>query len=73
MSTNKDYCYIINLNSVFGHCVPYPWNGVSFNVYTGTKYAVTATTKVLRNELAILKKDNIRIAVSFFQSSCFDF
>lgn len=47
MEKSDDYGMIINMNSVCGHYVPYPPDGDSNNsVYTGTKFAITATTEV---------------------------
>lgn len=48
MVKNDDYGMIVNINSVAGHCVPFPSNGEAIaNVYHGTKHAVTATTEIL--------------------------
>lgn len=66
MSKSDDYGMIVNINSVAGHSVPFHKEGQTSNVYNGTKYAVTATTEILRQELVHLKKDKIRISVSFF-------
>lgn len=56
--------HIININSIFGHklntCVPgtRPINGM----YPASKYAITAVTECLRQELMYLET-NIRISV----------
>lgn len=44
--------HIIMINSIAGHHVPF-FTGVmpSFNIYPGTKHAITAMTEVLRQEL----------------------
>lgn len=46
--------HIILINSVAGHSVPF-FVGImpSFNIYPGTKHAITAMTEVLRQELQI--------------------
>ncbi len=59
---NKEFGYIVNFNSVAGHYVP---PGPS-NVYPGSKYAITATTEILRQELLYLQNDKIRVTVSLF-------
>lgn len=41
--------HIININSIAGHYVPF---ADMFNVYPGTKHAITAFTETLANELA---------------------
>lgn len=58
-----DYGFIININSVLGHYVPFM--KLSMNIYPPTKYAVTAVTEVLRQELINLKNDKIRVSVSY--------
>lgn len=57
---NDDYGMIININSIAGHTVPFRSN--SLNVYSPSKYAVTAVSEVLRQELII--QDNKKIRVS---------
>ena len=65
MKKSDDYGYIININSIAGHVVPFPADGVSrSNVYHGTKHAVTATSEILRQELVCMKNDKIRVSVS---------
>lgn len=50
---NRDYGYIVNINCVGGHMVPFPNELVpSYNTYAASKYGVTATNEVLRQELA---------------------
>lgn len=61
---SDDYGMIININSNAGHRVFFPPNGMSHNVYPGTKYAVTATSEVLRQELIQQKNDKVRVTVS---------
>jgi NADP+-dependent farnesol dehydrogenase len=62
MKNNDDYGFIININSVVGHNIPFV--NYSMNVYPSTKFAVTATTEVMRQELVNMKNDKIRVAVS---------
>lgn len=56
---NKEFGYIVNFNSIAGHYVP---PGPS-NVYPGSKFAITATTEILRQELLFLGNDKIRVTV----------
>lgn len=55
---------IVNVNSGFGHHVPMILDDQKFNVYPGTKHAVTAISEVMRQELSIVKNDKIRVTVS---------
>lgn len=65
MNKSNDFGMIVNINSVAGHSTPFPRDGKSVvNVYNGTKYAVTATTEILRQELVCMKNDKVRISVS---------
>lgn len=49
----RDYGYIVNINSIGGHFIPFPTENVpSYNIYSASKYGVTATNEVLRQELA---------------------
>lgn len=49
----KDYGYIININSIAGHFIPFPTEDISsYNTYAASKFGVTATNEVLRQELA---------------------
>ncbi|XP_055843425.1 farnesol dehydrogenase-like [Episyrphus balteatus] len=47
--------HIVHINSINGHKVPDILPGHSTNIYTPTKYAVTAITEVLRKELINLQ------------------
>ncbi len=67
MKKSNDYGYICNINSNLGHRVPFPFNrNMSHNVYHGSKYAVTATSEVLRQELICQDNDKIRVTVRTF-------
>lgn len=49
----RDFGYVININSINGHFIPYPHeNVVSYNTYAPSKYGITAFSEVLRQELA---------------------
>nr|XP_023028671.1 farnesol dehydrogenase-like [Leptinotarsa decemlineata] len=50
MKTNKVDGHIIHINSTVGHYVP----DIPVNMYTASKYGVTALTECLRRELATL-------------------
>lgn len=56
---SDDYGMIININSIAGHSVPFREN--SLNVYSPTKYAVTAVSEVLRQELNIQDNKKVRV------------
>lgn len=59
----KDFGYIININSINGHFIPYlTENLASYNTYAPSKYGITAFSEVLRQELAASPqlKDKIR-------------
>lgn len=60
---NRDFGQVININSTTGHFVPFPTEDVpSYNIYAGSKHAVTATTEVLRQELICSEyKNKIRV------------
>lgn len=57
---SDDYGMIINIGSIVGHMVPFREN--SLNVYAPSKYAVTAVSEVLRQELIIQGNDKIRVS-----------
>jgi len=59
MKKSDDYGYIINVNSVVGHRIPYM--GMPMSVYAGTKYAVTAITETVRQELVAADNKKVRI------------
>lgn len=62
MNKRNGYGYIININSITGHSVPFPTADVSsYNIYAGSKYAVTATTEVMRQEITCLNNKKIRV------------
>lgn len=65
INKSNDYGMIININSNAGHRVFFPPHGISHNVYPGTKYAVTATTEILRQELIMQKNEKVRVTVSY--------
>ena len=56
--------HVININSVAGHYQPMYAGGPIFNVYSGTKYAVTAVTETLRQEFIHLGT-KIKVTVSY--------
>ncbi|KAG5678337.1 hypothetical protein PVAND_008022 [Polypedilum vanderplanki] len=78
MKKSEDYGMVVNINSVAGHKVSFPYYGVpETNVYNGSKFAVTATTEYLRHELIQMKDKKVRVSsvspgvvdTSFFHSS----
>jgi NADP+-dependent farnesol dehydrogenase len=60
---SQEFGYVININSIAGHFVPFPTTNVpSYNIYPASKYGVTATNEVLRQELIFSEsKDKIRV------------
>lgn len=60
---NSDFGYIVNINSITGHFVPFPTEDVpSYNIYAASKYGITATNEVIRQELTCSEfKDKIRV------------
>lgn len=69
MKKSNDYGFICNINSNLGHRVPFPFDkNLSHNVYQGSKFAVTATSEVMRQELICEDNDKIRVTVSNFHS-----
>lgn len=61
MKKSEDFGLIININSVCGHKSPFL--DVSLNMYTCTKYAITAFNEAVRQELFRAKNRKIRISV----------
>jgi NADP+-dependent farnesol dehydrogenase len=66
MKERNNYGFIINVNSVVGHSIPFPslTTRLASNVYPSSKYAVRAASEVLRQELIFMKNDKIRVSVS---------
>jgi NADP+-dependent farnesol dehydrogenase len=62
MKKSNEHGLIVNINSVVGHKLPF--FGMSMNMYAPSKYAVTALTEVIRQELIIEKNDRVRITVT---------
>lgn len=60
MQARSAFGYIINMNSVYGHYIA-PINLLQVGVYPGTKFAVTATSDVMRRELVRMKNEKIRV------------
>lgn len=59
----RDLGYVININSITGHFIPFPTEDVaSYNTYAASKHGVTAVNEVLRQELACSEhKHKIRV------------
>lgn len=66
MKKSDDYGLIINMNSVYGHVIPFAPE--LFSIYAASKFAVTAITETLRQELVVAGNRKIRITVSCFHS-----
>jgi NADP+-dependent farnesol dehydrogenase len=67
MKRRGDNGSIININSVVGHSVPFI-PGMAMNIYPASKYAVTAITEALRQEL-ITCNSKIRVTVGWKSKS----
>jgi NADP+-dependent farnesol dehydrogenase len=65
MKTRNNHGFIININSIVGHKIPFPslTTRLASNVYPSSKYAVRAASEVLRQELIFMKNDKIRVSV----------
>lgn len=65
MKTRETPGHIIIMNSVTGHQIMNFWSTKmnSFNIYPSSKYALTALTEVVRQEL-LMEKTRIKITVS---------
>ena len=55
---SDDYGMIVNINSVLGHVIPF---GARMNLYSPTKFALTAFSEVLRQELVVQENKKIRV------------
>jgi NADP+-dependent farnesol dehydrogenase len=65
MKKSDDYGFIININSILGHQLPFA--GFSMNVYPASKYAVTAITETLRQELILADNKKVRVTVKLIE------
>lgn len=61
MEARDVYGYIININSVYGHSLPIMPQDMQVGIYPSTKYAITAATDVMRQELIRLKNRKVRV------------
>lgn len=61
MKKSDDYCMIININSAVGHQIPFI--GFSLSMYGASKYAVTALTETMRQEMILQENNKIRVSV----------
>lgn len=66
MKKSDDYGLIININSILGHQVINM--GIPGNSYTASKFAVTAITETLRQELNMVNNTKVRVTVSFIST-----
>lgn len=64
MSKHNAIGHIVNVNSVLGHTVLAMGPAPVTNVYPATKFAVTAATEVLRQELNYLNDTKVKVSVS---------
>jgi NADP+-dependent farnesol dehydrogenase len=60
MKKTDEHGMVVNIGSIVGHSVPFRPN--SLNIYAPTKYAVTAISEVLRQELIIQENSKIRVS-----------
>lgn len=59
MKKSDDYGMIVNINSVLGHFMPFPYGPM--NLYAPTKFALTALSEVIRQELIAQKNEKVRV------------
>lgn len=57
---SDDYGLIVNVNSILGHSLPFYES--SANVYPASKFAVTAISEVVRQELVLQGSEKIRVS-----------
>lgn len=60
IEARDSYGYIVNINSIYGQGVPMI-PGIPVGVYPSTKYAITAATEVMRQELFQRKSQKVRV------------
>ncbi|KAL7048557.1 hypothetical protein ACKWTF_003392 [Chironomus riparius] len=60
MKKSDDYGMIININSVVGHQLPF--TGFSMSMYGASKFAVTALTETMRQEMIMQENSKIRVS-----------
>jgi NADP+-dependent farnesol dehydrogenase len=60
MQKSDEFGMIININSVLGHSIPF--SPARLNLYPPTKYALTAVSEVLRQELIAQNNGKIRVS-----------
>lgn len=60
---SRDFGYIVNINSIAGHILPFLNDAESsYNIYPASKFGMTATNEIIRQELANSQfKDKIRV------------
>lgn len=59
MKKSNEYGFIVNISSILGHIIPFP---NYTNIYPATKYAVTAFSEILRQELILANNKLIRVS-----------
>ncbi|XP_033227771.1 farnesol dehydrogenase-like [Belonocnema kinseyi] len=72
----KETCeegHIININSVLGHRIPRTGNAFPLNVYPSTKFAITALTQTLEDELRGSRIKISSISPGLVKTEIFDF
>lgn len=65
MTKHKAFGHIVNVNSILGHTTRSMGSCPMVNVYPATKYGITATTEIVRQELTYLKNDRVKVSVRF--------
>ncbi|CAO1398823.1 unnamed protein product [Diamesa tonsa] len=60
MNTRDAYGYIVNINSILGHKIP-KLKKMHYSSYPATKFAITALTETVQQELANMKNGKVRV------------
>lgn len=64
MNNRDAYGYIVNINSILGHKIP-RLKKMHYSSYPATKFAITALSETVQQELANMKNGKVRVTVRF--------
>lgn len=63
MAKHQAFGHIVNVNSILGHSTRIIGSCPMVNIYPATKFGITATTDIMRQELNYLKDDRVKVSV----------